>query len=102
MHRRSRTSKITLGLVFGLASLLLIGAKASFAQVPQVQHVIIVAEENAAYADLRGPNSTSSMPLSCGHEIQGSFADHYYAPTHRCIGNHNDLGLCVVTTNHDG
>ena len=102
MHRRSRTSKITLGLVFGLASLLLIGAKASFAQVPQVQHVIIVVEENTDYADVCGPNNTSSMPLLCGLQIQGSFSANYYAPTHPSIGNYNDLGWGVVTTNNDG
>ena len=102
MHRRSRTSKITLGLVFGLASLLLIGAKACFAQVPQVQHVIIVVEENTDYADVCGPNNTSSMPLLCGLQIQGSFSANYYAPTHPSIGNYNDLGWGVVTTNNDG
>ena len=80
-------------LAFGFAT---IGS----AQVPQVQHVIIVLEENTDYADVCGPNNTS-MPMLCGLKGQGSFSADYYSPTHPSIGNYDDLGWGVVTTNDD-
>jgi phosphatidylinositol-3-phosphatase len=75
-------------------------ATISFAQVPQVGHVVIVLEENTDYADVCGPNNTS-MPFLCGLKSQGSFSGNYYAPTHPSIGNYDDLGWGVVTTNDD-
>ena len=69
-------------------------------QVPQVQHVLIVLEENTDYGDVCGPNNTS-MPFLCGLKNQGSFSSNYYSPTHPSIGNYNDLGWGVVTTNDD-
>jgi PKD repeat protein len=84
-----------------LASLLILSfATISFAQVPQVQHVLIVLEENTDYADVCGPNNTS-MPFLCSLKSQGSFSGNYYAPTHPSIGNYDDLGWGVVTTNDD-
>jgi PKD repeat protein len=84
------------------ATLLILSfATISFAQVPQVQHVLIVLEENTDYADVCGPNNTS-MPFLCSLKSQGSFSGNYYAPTHPSIGNYDDLGWGVVTTNDDG
>ena len=71
-----------------------------FAQVPQVQHVIIVLEENTDSSDICGP-SVASMPFLCSLKSQGSFSNNYYAPTHPSIGNYDDLGWGVVTTNDD-
>ena len=75
-------------------------ATISLAQVPQVQHVVIVLEENTDYADVCGPNNTS-MPFLCSLKSQGSFSANYYSPTHPSIGNYDDLGWGVVTTNDD-
>ncbi|MFY9532225.1 MAG: alkaline phosphatase family protein, partial [Candidatus Acidiferrales bacterium] len=86
---------------FLLAILLILSfATVSFAQVPQVQHVILVLEENNDYADVCGPNGTG-MPFLCSLKSQGSFSANYYAPTHPSIGNYTDLGWGVVTTNDD-
>jgi PKD repeat protein len=83
------------------ASLLILScANVSRAQVPQVPHVLIVLEENTDYADVCGPNNTS-MPFLCGLKSKGSFSANYYAPTHPSIGNYEDLGWGVVTTNDD-
>jgi hypothetical protein len=76
------------------------GTGTTFAQVPQVPHVILVLEENNDYADICGPNGTG-MPFLCGLKSQGSFSANYYAPTHPSIGNYMDLGWGVVTTNDD-
>lgn len=83
-----------------IAFLFLILGKTSLAQVPQIQHVFIVLEENTNYADVCGPNNTS-LPFLCSLKNQGSFSSNYYAPTHPSIGNYNDLGWGVVTTNDD-
>ena len=83
-----------------LAFLFLTLGRTSFAQVPQVQHVVIVLEENTNYADVCGPNTTS-LPFLCSLKSQGSFSANYFAPTHPSIGNYNDLGWGVVTTNDD-
>ena len=91
-----RTAK----LFHGLAFLFLMLGGPSFAQVPQVQHVVIVLEENTNYVDVCGPNTTS-LPFLCSLKSQGSFSANYYAPTHPSIGNYNDLGWGVVTTNDD-
>jgi phosphatidylinositol-3-phosphatase len=98
MFNRKKTFSI---IILGLGPILFIAAKTSFAQVPQVPHVIIVLEENTDYADVCGPNNTS-MPFLCGLKSQGSFSANYYAPTHPSIGNYDDLGWGVVTTNSDG
>src|SRR5260370_1104072 len=42
------------------------------------------------------------MPFLCRLKSQGSFSADYYAPTHPSIGNYDDLGWGVVTTNADG
>jgi phosphatidylinositol-3-phosphatase len=96
MYRRSKW----LANIFGFCLLVLVVTNPSYAQVPQVQHVIIVLEENTNYADVCGPNNTS-MPFLCSLKSQGSFSANYYAPTHPSIGNYNDLGWGVVTTNDD-
>lgn len=87
-------------IIFGLALELFLAAAPSFAQVPQVQHVLIVVEENTNYADVCGPNNVS-MPFLCSLKSQGSFSANYYAPTHPSIGNYDDLGWGVITTNND-
>jgi hypothetical protein len=92
---------IRIGEYLLLAFLLILSfATVSSAQVPQVQHVIIVLEENTDYADVCGPNNIS-MPMFCALKSQGSFSANYYAPTHPSIGNYEDLGWGVVTTNDD-
>ena len=96
MSKQSTKFKI----VFGLTLLFLLVTRTSLAQVPSVPHVLIVLEENTDYADVCGPNHTS-MPFLCGLKSQGSFSANYYAPTHPSIGNYNDLGWGVVTTNDD-
>ena len=83
------------------ASLLILSCTSvSRAQIPQVPHVLIVLEENTDYADVCGPNNTS-MPFLCGLKNKGSFSANYYASTHPSIGNYEDLGWGVVTTNDD-
>ena len=74
--------------------------RTAFAQVPQVQHVFIVLEENTNYAEVCGPSNTS-MAFLCSLKSQGSFSANYYAPAHPSIGNYNDLGWGVVTTTTD-
>ena len=96
MSRRS----VRLMIAFGLALLVLISARTSSAQVPQVQHVIVVLEENTNYADVCGPNN-SSMVFLCSLKSQGSFSANYFAPTHPSIGNYLDLAWGAVTTNDD-
>ena len=98
MCNRKKTFSI---IILRLALIFFIAATTSFAQVPQVQHVVIVLEENTDYADVCGPNNTS-MPFLCRLKSQGSFSADYYAPTHPSIGNYDDLGWGVVTTNADG
>ena len=73
----------------------------SSAQVPQVQHVVIVLEENTDYADICGPNNVS-MPFLCSLKSKGSFSANYYSPTHPSIGNYEDVAWGLVTTNDDG
>jgi acid phosphatase len=97
MCKRKKTFSI---IIFGLALIFFFAATTSFAQVPQVPHVVIVLEENTDYPDVCGPNNVS-MPFLCGLKSQGSFSANYYAPTHPSIGNYNDLGWGVVTTNDD-
>jgi hypothetical protein len=87
-------------LIFGRALIFFVAATTSFAQVPKVRHVLIVLEENTNYADVCGPNNTS-MPFLCSLKSQGSFSANYYSPTHPSIGNYDDLGWGVVTTNDD-
>src|SRR5216683_1036733 len=98
MCNRKKTFSI---IILRLALIFFIAATTSFAQVPQVQHVVIVLEENTDYADVCGPRNTS-MPFLCRLKSQGSFSANYYAPTHPSIGNYDDLGWGVVTTNADG
>src|SRR5712664_3813069 len=98
MCNRKKTFSI---IILRLALIFFIAATTSFAQVPQVQHVVIVLEENTDYANVCGPNNTS-MPFLCRLKSQGSFSANYYAPTHPSIGNYDDLGWGVVTTNDDG
>ena len=73
----------------------------SSAQVPQVQHVVIVLEENTDYADICGPNNVS-MPFLCSLKSKGSFSANYYSPTHPSIGNYEDVAWGLVSTNDDG
>ncbi len=67
-------------------------------QIPKVQHVFVVLEEHTNYADVCGTNNMS-MPFLCSLKVQGSFSANYYAPTHPSIGNYEDLGWGVVSTN---
>jgi PKD repeat protein len=89
-------------LTFLHAALLILSfATVSSAQVPQVQHVVIVLEENTDYADICGPNNVS-MPFLCSLKSKGSFSANYYSPTHPSIGNYEDVAWGLVTTNDDG
>ena len=84
-----------------LLSLVIVACGQAWAQqIPKVQHVFVVLEENTNYADVCGPKNVS-MPFLCSLKVQGSFSANYYAPTHPSIGNYEDLGWGVVSTNDD-
>src|SRR5579864_969107 len=86
---------------FILLSLVIVACGPAWAQqIPKVQHVFVVLEENTNYADICGPNNVS-MPFLCSLKVQGSFSANYYAPTHPSIGNYEDMGWGVVSTNDD-
>jgi len=86
---------------FILLSLVIVGCGQAWAQqIPKVQHVFVVLEENTNYADVCGPRNVS-MPFLCSLKVQGSFSANYYAPTHPSIGNYEDMGWGVVSTNDD-
>jgi phospholipase C len=86
---------------FILLSLVIAACGQAWAQqIPKVQHVFVVLEENTNYADVCGPRNVS-MPFLCSLKVQGSFSANYYAPTHPSIGNYEDLGWGVVSTNDD-
>lgn len=65
-------------------------------QIPKVQHVLFVMEENTDYADVCGPNNMS-MPFLCSLKAQGSFSANYYSPVHQSIGDYQDVAWGVVT-----
>ena len=86
---------------FILLSLVIVACGPAWAQqIPKVQHVFVVLEENTNYADVCGPKNVS-MPFLCSLKVQGSFSANYYAPTHPSIGNYEDMGWGVVSTNDD-
>ncbi len=86
---------------FILLSLIIVACGQAWAQqIPKVQHVFVVLEENTNYADVCGPKNVS-MPFLCSLKVQGSFSANYYAPTHPSIGNYEDIGWGVVSTNDD-
>jgi acid phosphatase len=86
---------------FILLSLIIVACGQAWAQqIPKVQHVFVVLEENTNYADVCGPKNVS-MPFLCSLKVQGSFSANYYAPTHPSIGNYEDMGWGVVSTNDD-
>lgn len=97
MFLRCKTLSITF---LSLPLLFLFAAKNSLAQIPKVQHVLIVLEENTNYAEVCGPTRTS-MPFLCSLKSQGSFSANYYSPTHPSIGNYESLAWGEVTTNDD-
>ena len=57
---------------------------ASFAQVPQVNHVFIVLEENTNYADAIG---NPAMPYLNSLANRYGVATNYFGNTHPSIGN---------------
>lgn len=80
----------------------LVMASVVVAQVPNsIPHVLIVLEENTNYASVCPKKAKSGMPYLCSLKSQGSFSANYYAPTHPSIGNYDDLGWGVVSTNDD-
>ncbi len=83
-----------------LPLLILACAPAWGQQIPNVQHVFVVMEENTNFADVCGPNNVS-MPFLCGLKAQGSFSANYYSPAHPSIGNYEDLAWGLVSTNDD-
>lgn len=85
---------------FFAAMLLVIFAAAPLRaqQIPRVQHVLLVGEGDANYADICGPHLTT-MPLLCGLKAQGSFSANYFAAGHPSVGNYEDLVWGSVSTN---
>ncbi len=87
---------------FALLPLMIFACGPAWAQqVPNVQHVFVVMEQNTNFADVCGPNKVS-MPFLCGLKVQGSFSANYYSATHPSIGNYEDLTWGLVSTNDDG
>src|SRR6516225_2122341 len=70
----------------------------STAQIPSVQHIVVVALENADYesvvGSLNAPYLNSLIP-------QGGLATNYYANTHPSIGNYFVLTTGQTITNDD-
>jgi acid phosphatase len=86
---------------FALLPLMLLACVPAWGQqIPNVQHVFVVMEQNTNFADVCGPNNVS-MPFLCGLKAQGSFSANYYSPTHPSIGNYEDLAWGLVSTNDD-
>jgi phosphatidylinositol-3-phosphatase len=92
---------MTRGILAATLLVILATGPARAQQIPRVQHVLVVLEANANYADVCGPNRIT-MPLLCGLKAQGGFSTNYFASTHPSIGNYEDLGWGVVSTNDDG
>src|SRR5437660_273520 len=70
----------------------------SFAQVPQVNHVFIVLEENTNYADAIG---NPAMPYLNSLANRYGVATNYFGNTHPSIGNYFMLTAGQIVTNND-
>src|SRR5712691_2575875 len=82
-----------------LASFLLLSfVPVSFAQVPQVNHVFIVLEENTNFSDVIG---NPAMPYLNSLANRFGLATNYFADTHPSIGNYFMLTTGQVFTNDD-
>jgi phosphatidylinositol-3-phosphatase len=81
--------------VFGM----LVLATASFAQVPQAGHVVVVLEENHSYSAIY---NSSSMPYLNGLAAKYGLATSSYGNTHPSIGNYLMMTTGQIITNSDG
>jgi phosphatidylinositol-3-phosphatase len=72
---------------------------ASFAQVPQAGHVVVVLEENHSYSSIL---NSSSMPYLNGLAAKYGLATNSYGNTHPSIGNYFMLTTGQIITNSDG
>lgn len=73
-------------------------ATASFAQVPQVNHVFIVVEENESFSQIIG---NPTMPYLNSLANRFGLATNYFANTHPSIGNYLMLTTGQILTNDD-
>lgn len=70
----------------------------SNAQIPAVQHVVIVVLENTNYSDVVG---SSNAPYLNGLISKGGLASNYYANVHPSIGNYLVMTTGQAYTNDD-
>jgi phosphatidylinositol-3-phosphatase len=91
---RKRVGKYFLFTSFLLLSLVPV----SFAQVPQVNHVFIVLEENTNFSDVIG---NPAMPYLNSLANRFGLATNYFANTHPSIGNYFMLTAGQIVTNDD-
>ena len=88
------------GKYFLLTSFLLLRlVPLSFAQVPRVNHIFVVVEENSNYTNVIG---NPAMPYLNSLANHYSLATNYYADTHPSIGNYFMLTTGQILTNNDG
>src|SRR3954451_5766767 len=85
-------------IITGLLGMLTL-ASASFAQVPQAGHVVVVLEENHSYSAIY--NSTS-MPYLNSLAAKYGLATNSYGNTHPSIGNYFAITTGQIITNSDG
>jgi hypothetical protein len=74
------------------------GDSSGAANIPQVQHVVVVALENTNYADVIG---SPSMPFLNGLLAKGSLAANYYADLHPSIPNYFIMTTGISVTVDD-
>lgn len=84
--------------VITIAIGLVLSVLATFAQVPQSDHVFVVMEENHSYNSVIG---NSSMPYLNSLAQRYGLATQYYANTHPSIGNYFMLTTGQILTNND-
>ncbi len=78
--------------------ILILLAIPALAQVPRVNHVFVVVEENHSYSSVVG---SSSMPYLNSLISKYGLATKYYANTHPSIGNYFELTTGKIITNND-
>ena len=74
------------------------GSGGATASIPQVQHVVLIALENANYGDVVG---TQNMPYLAGLISHGALVSKYYANSHPSLPNYFMLTTGQAITNND-
>lgn len=74
------------------------GSGGTTASIPQVQHVVVIALENANYGDVVG---TQNMPYLTSLMSQGALVSKYYANTHPSLPNYFIMTTGQAITNND-